>query len=297
MHSGNRFLCLICGFVAFGADFAWADSPGARSLGRAGTGLADTADVSGVSENLAAVSLSEKYEIVAGAGLGPDDAWLVRAEASDTRTSVVSLGAGYYRLSDNVPPTGDLLPAWEVVGTTLENPSVHQGVFLGLAYPFLNRRISIGAVGRVDWLDSELEGTPVSGNFGFTAAGKPIDSLTIAAGGFDLLDLGYRDMVRHVMLGLCWSPGTYLAVEAGSTARLDGSAFPGALDVRGGVDVYAVKWLVLRAGYAREGAGNAVTGGVGIIAEGKAAVDYGIHWELGSDPVRLWHGLDVRINF
>lgn len=297
MLSGNRFVPLVSLLVAFSADFAYADVPGARALGRAGTGLADSGDVAGTAENLAAVSLLEQYSVAAGAGLGPDEAWVVRAEAADSRTSVVSLAAGYYRLSDNVPPTGDLLPAWVVVGEEISNISVHQGVFLGVAYPFLNRRLSIGTVGRVDWLDSELEGSPVSGNFGFTAAGKPVDSLTIAAGAFDLLDLGYRDMVRHASLGVRWAPGAYLAIEAGSSARIDGTAFSDALDVGGGLDVYAVKWLVVRGGYAREAQENVVTGGVGIIAEGKAAVDYGIRWDVGSDPIRLRHGLDLRINF
>ena len=296
--TARKFLLI---FPAFGLTFvseARADDwLGARSLGRGGTGLADGEDAGAAGVNVATVSLADRYDLVAGGVRGPDDTWIGRIAAVDSRTSVVTLGATYTYKADDVPPTGDALPGWIVAGDEIDNPATHQGLSIGIAYPFLERKFSVGFTGRYDWLASENEGNASAFNFGASIAGKPADSLTLALSVQNVLDLDYVDTRRLVDIGARWQPGPYLALEGSLRTEWMGNPFEESLAEHVGIDLFAVKWLALRGGWQHENGQHQVGGGIGLISD-KAAIDYGISGELGTaDPVRLWHGVDIRIHF
>jgi hypothetical protein len=301
MPLGNRSFSVVAAvFAAAFPTLAAADAPGARRVGRGGAALADTGDGGNVSENVATASLLERYELVGGGGLGPNATWWTRITAVDSRTAPVTLAAGYYHQEDNVPPTGDLQPGWKIPGNALSNVSIHQGFFVAAAYPFLKRRLSLGIEGQWDWLDSERSGSLDKPNFGASLAGKPTEQLTLAASAKDLLDLGYPDSARSLSAGARWDPGPYLGLEvAGVMALDDPDTFDTATELafHGGADVHVVEWLALRAGYALEIQHHFVGAGIGLVATGKAAVDYGMKVQLDADAFTSWHVLDLRVNF
>lgn len=274
-----------------------ADWLGARSLARGGTGLADGDDAAAVGANVATIALADRYDVVAGGVRGPDDTWLGGVAAADSRTSVVTLGATYTYSADNVPPTGASLPGWLVLGEALDNPTSHQGLSVGLAYPFLGRKLAIGVTGRYDWRASENDGNASAFNFGASIAARPDETVTLALAIQNVLDLDYADTRRLVDLGARWQPGPYLALEASLQTEWMGNPFEESLAEHAGVDVFAVEWLALRAGWQHEDGLHQVGGGIGLVSE-RAAIDYGISGEVGSnDPLRLWHGLDLRVHF
>src|SRR4051812_46958857 len=123
-HGKAFFVLLSLPSVAFAEDL------GARAQGRGGVGLADSGDSGAISRNVAASSLDEHYNVMTGIALGPDNHFLLKGEAIDTRTSAVSLGAGYYHLTDNVTPVGDSVPGWVDPEEDFDNPGQHQGAFL-----------------------------------------------------------------------------------------------------------------------------------------------------------------------
>lgn len=276
------------------------DSLGARSLGRGGTGLADGDDTAAVNVNVATMALADRYDLVAGGVRGPDDTWLGRISAADSRTSVVTMGATYTYRADNIPPTGDSLPGWLVKGDELDNPTSHQGVTVGLSYPFLSRKMAIGMTGRYDWRTSKADGNSNAFNFGASVAGRPAETLTLALGIRNVLDLQYADTRRLVDLGARWEPGPYLALEGSIQTEWMGNPFEESLAQHVGLDVFAVEWLALRAGWQQEDGLHQVGGGIGLISA-RAALDYGISGEIGNgdsdEPARLWHGLDLRVHF
>ncbi len=269
---------------------------GARSAGRGGTGIADGTDAGAVSVNLATLSMAPRYDIVAGGVRGPDDTWLGRVAAADSRTSAVTLGAAYTYRADDVPPVGASLPGWVLAGDEIDNPTTHQSLTVGLAYPFLGKKLGLGVTGRYDWRSAQNEGSADAFNVGVSAAAAPAESVILAAGVQNLVDSGYADTRRLVDLGVRWMPGKYLALEVGAKTEWMGEPFEASLGEQAGVDVYATEWLVLRGGWQHEGGEHTVGGGIGLLSD-RAALDYALTGELGSDPLRLWHGLDLRIHF
>lgn len=294
-----RKLSLVTFLLAhgLGAPYALADDwLGARSAGRGGTGVADPTDAAAVSVNLATLSLAPRYDIVAGGVRGPDDTWLGRVAAADSRTSAVTLGATYTHLVDDVPPAGASLPGWVVAGNEVDNPTTHQALTVGLAYPFLGKKVGLGVTGRYDWRAAQNEGKSDAFNVGLSVAAAPAESVVVALAAQNLVDSGYADTRRLVDLGLRWTPGKYLALEVGAKTEWMGSPFEESLAELAGVDVYATEWLVLRGGWQHEGGKHTVGGGLGLVAD-TAALDYALTGEVGSDPARLWHGLDLRVHF
>ncbi len=286
---------VIVAALAVGTSEAMASDMGARSTGRGGVGVADAADAAGEEQNLAAVALDPRYVVFVGAGLGPDGRFLLRGGAVDSRTSIVALGAGYQRLADDVPPTGADLPGWKPADGELANPTTWQRVHLGLAVPFAERRVSVGASGRFDWRTSALSGEQMAFNFGVSAAGRPIDQLTIALGARNLLGATYPRVARELDLGVRYTPGERFGVEGDVTAPLDADFGIDRFAWRAGVDGAVTEWLALRGGWSMESGTHFASAGVGLVSE-KATLDYGIKVQLDA-PERNWHGLDLRINF
>ncbi len=295
---------LALGALAVGSQAApaFADDMGARSLGSGGVGLADGKNPAGEELNLSAAALDPSYVVYGGAEVGPDKRFLARSGAVDSRTSPVALGAGYRWMTDNVPPTGADLPGWKPAGGDLSNLTTTQRVHLGLAVPLLDRRLSIGAHTRFDWRTSALTGASNAFNFGFSVAGRPVPSLTVAAGARNLLVSDFPDVTRLADLGVRFDPGPYLGLEVDVSAPIEGPA-SGAearfgvdtFQWRAGADVSATKWLALRGGWSLVEDHHHAHVGLGLVSD-KATLEYGVKVQL-DQPARNWHALDLRISF
>ncbi|MDP2308336.1 MAG: hypothetical protein Q8P18_20115 [Pseudomonadota bacterium] len=288
----------LVGFLAGSAQAAPVpvDEMGARSLGRGGVGRADGADVSGEELNLASVSLVPAYSVYGGAELGPDARFLARSGAVDSRTSPVALGAGYRWRVDDVPPTGADLPGWApVADDALGNPTSAHRVHLGAALPFLERRLSLAVHTRFDWWDAELSGKGTAFNFGFSVAGRPLPSLTVAAAARNLLTTSDTRTTREVDLGLRFDPGPYLGIEADVVAPIADGLDIETFAWRAGADISATTWLAVRGGWSMEAGAHNAHAGIGLVSD-KATLDYGIKVRLDA-PERNWHALDLRVNF
>jgi hypothetical protein len=294
MCRGNPRIAIVAALCVVSTP-SLAGDMGARALARGGVGLADAGDAAGEAENLAAASLDPRYVVYAGAGLGADNALLLRAGALDSRTSVVALGAGYTRLTDDITPDDAELPGWKVPDEALSNAALWQRAHVGIAVPFLDRRISVAALGRVDWRSGVLLDEDFAFNFGFSAAGRPIEQLTLALGARNLLDTGFTRVTREADFAVRYTPGPRFGVEADVMAPLDAAFGIDRFAWRLGVDGGPLEWLALRGGWCMEAGTHFASAGVGLIHE-KAVLDYGVRVQL-DDPARNWHGLDLRVNF
>lgn len=291
----GKALVVCIGSIALAPGSAWAEGAGARALGRGGAFRADPGDAAAAPINLAAVATEPRYDVYGGVGFGPDSLFDLRAGAVDSRTSPVTLAAGYRRTTDDVVPTGDALPGWKLPDEELDNPTRHEGVHLGLAAPLLNRRLAIAAVTRYDWRESQELGKDSAFNVGVSVAGKPVPTLTVAVGARDLIDVGYPDTARTGDLAVRWDLGPYVGLAGDVVTPLDADWAFGRLGWHAGADASLIDWLTLRAGYARDGGENEVGAGLGIVSK-KATLDYGARVALGDD-LRSWHAIDVRVLF
>lgn len=268
---------------------------GARALGRGGVGFADTGDPAGEQLNLAVASLSPRYTMFVGAELGPDARILLRGGAMDSRTAAFAMGGGYRWISDDVLPDVDGLPGWRVPAEALENPAIRQGAHIGVGVPFLERRLSLAAHARYDWMTSALNGKDDAFNFGFSVASAPIDGLAVAVGVFNLLDTGYDRVSREGHVGVRYAPVEVVGIEVDAEVPVDASIAFATLALRAGVDVQPIEWLALRAGWALESENHFVAAGIAFTSE-RASIDYGVRVRLDR-PERNWHALDVRVEF
>lgn len=278
-----------------GARDAAAQELGARALGRAGAGRADPHDVAALSANLAAVATEKRYDVYAHSALGPDGYLGLGAGAVDSRTSVVSLGGGYTRISDTAPPVDDELPGWKPPDDTLEDLTVRQGVHLGLAVPVMDRRLGVAVTGRYDWSASAISGEATGFNLGVGVAARPWEWLSVAAGARDVFTTDYAGHARSADLAVRWMPDDALGLEVDVVAPLDAKFDAGHMSFQGGADALLTKWLVLRAGGAWDGGVTAAAGGLGLLHD-KAALDYGFRVPF-ANPKRSVHALDVRVLF
>jgi hypothetical protein len=294
MQSGK----VVPAFLAalWGGHPAWAGDLGARSQARGETGRADGSDTSAVRENLAALTLGTRYELVVGGGFGADDLWYGRAAGFDSRTAPVGLGVAYDYRYDDLPPIDSALPGWKEPGEILSDPTVHQSVSLGVAYPFIARRLTAGSTLRFDWRTAALAGKDNAFDLDLSAAGRPFESLTVAVGARNLLPGDYPDTARTLDLSGRWDPGPYLGIEADAVWAASQGWVPGSFSGGAGLDIAAIEWLGLRGGWARRGGSNFVGGGIGLLNE-RASFDYGLQAELGTRELRMWHAFDLRAAF
>lgn len=291
------FGLMVCfGFVTpahaddLSTDMLSTDVIGAVDLGRAGVSRADGTDVASFGENIAAISLGDTYAVFAGAGLGASSAYGLHAGAVDAQTSAVAFGLRYVRLSDQPALTGDDLPGWKVPGDTLENPTTHQGVHAGLALPLIDTQLALGVTGRYDWRSSTLGGKEHAINMGVSAAWRPVETVTLAAGADNLLQNDYPDTARSLGAGVRWAPGDYLGLELDMQSPWDQRV--GFAEWGLGADLGLNEWLVLRAGVETTWA---VAGGLALQGD-NASLNYGARFPLGETSTG-WHGLDLRIFF
>jgi hypothetical protein len=288
-------------FPALAQDGAAGAGPGlgARSTGAGLTGLADPLDAALLQRNLAALSLIPHYDVVAGIGFGPDSLFVTRAAAMDSRTSVVTLGVSWYRFTDKLELSGADLPGWQIPGSSLLNPSEHWGLGLGFAYPFLDRRFSLGMTGRYDWQEATETGKASGWNLGLVIAAAPIEGLTLAFGARDLIP-GYRDTTRSMDLGARWSVGgtgnSAVALEVDATLPWIEAPDWSKARLGAGATLGIVQAIFLRGGWLVEGANHDLTLGLGFGSE-HASIDYGVRLGVGEEELPVWHALDLRVMF
>jgi hypothetical protein len=293
MGCGKRVVGALVGCGAFAP--AWAQDVGARAQAHGDALRADLDDVSGLSENLAALTMKERYDVFAGAGLGPDARFVLRGGAVDSRTSPhVTIGAGYERLAENVAPTGDLLPGWKEPDEVLDNPSLDQTVYAGVAVPVLDRHLVFAGNGRYRWGTSLREGSTSAFDFGFSVAGRPAETVTLSLGARNLLNSDDASP-RVVDFGARWQPGKYFAIEGDAVAPAEGDFALDRFGWHGGVDASFTDWLTVRAGYENVATASYVTAGAGL-GNDKVSLDYGMRLDVGT-PSRNWHALDLRVSF
>lgn len=299
MRYGKATLLLALVLVALPAraDAPGDSSLGARSLAHGGVGLADGGDGAATSVNLAAASMRERYEVVGGVAIGTDSYLMEQGMAVDTRTAVVSLALGYTHMGDNVPPTGEFLPGWAPTDEVLEDPTEHSGIWLGLAYPFLQRRLSLAVNARYDWRDSGQLGASQAFNFGVGFAAAPAETVTLTVVGRNLLDFGYVDTERSLDFGARWDIGELFGIEADVRTELMGEPVLDGLDYSGGLDVFLVRWLAIRGGASYTDRIPYAHAGIGFISD-KADLDYGMAIQADDfAALRTWHELNLRIKF
>ena len=306
MDRGKSFICLllslpisllVCGLLLAPSE-AHAEDRGARSLGAGGTGLADPMDTAVASQSVAAISLLPRYDISTGLGLGPDKRFHLQAVAVDSRTSIVTLSASWYRTMDQLPLIGSDLPGWQLPDETLSNLTEHQGLSLGLAYPFMERRASIGLGGRYDWRNSEQTGKQKDWNLSAFAAARPIDILTLAFTAQNLLRSGYPDLQRNLELGARLAPGPYLGLEVDGMVPLEEALLWDDARIGVGASIGIVELIALRGGWQQQAGTQDMTLGISLLSE-RASLDYGVRIAIGEGPGSrgVWHGVDLRVFF
>lgn len=292
---GGKLRVVIVFFIGTIAARASAQDAGARSMGRGGVGRADATDVANEELGLAAIALDPRYEIYAGAELGPDGRFLARGGAVDSRTSVVTLGAGYRRLADDVLPPVSGLPGWRPAGEAFANPATWQRFHLGVAVPLLDRRLSFAANAHYDWRTSALNGDEKAFNFGFSVAGRPIPQLTLAGGAQNLLSNDFARVRRDASVAIRWDPGPFLGLEGDVVAPIDADFGLDRFAWRVGVDGGVTSWLILRGGWSMESETHHASAGFGLVSE-HGILEYGIKVRL-DHPADNWHALDLRVVF
>jgi hypothetical protein len=293
MHVGKWAILGAVGFL--GQSSAYAQELGARSLGAGETGRANSSDPGSLMRNVAAGSLDPRYDVLAGAGFGPDKTFHLHSMALDSRTSRVTMGLRWYRTTDTLALQGDDLPGWKDPADALLDPAEHQGVGLVFAYPLLDRRLSFSISGGYDWKIGERSGNSAGFNFGAGAAGKPLPSLTLAAGFHNMLLNEFDRTPRELDGGIRWAPGDFLGVEVNGAVPVEKSLLWQEARLGAGVEVGIVKLVGLRGGYLLDSGEHNVTAGVSLLSE-YAAIDYGLQFALG-DELHLWHAIDLRVFF
>lgn len=274
---------------------AHAEDLGAHDLGRGEVGRADPNGSAGGGASVAANALADQYLAFTGGKVGVDKTWGLRAGALDSRTSNITLAVGYYRLWDTLPRTGEDLPGWKAPEDDLLNAATHQGSWLGVAYPMLDRKVSVAADARLDFYTSELLGDDWAFNFGFSAAAKPVESLTFSLATRNLLETNYRDTERSLEIGARFDPGKYLGLEVNTVAPLIKGVDWKMVGWHVGGDVGIADVIALRGGFMADDGESYGCGGLGFLSE-KASLDYGVRIQV-SDAKRTWHQLDLTVKF
>ncbi len=268
---------------------------GARATGSGMVGVANPNDVGALRLSVATASLTERYELYTGGELGPDKHLGFRGGAVDSRTGPVTMALAYRRMSDSTNVRLIERPGWKTEEEDFENPTIHQGVFGGVAYPFAPGKASVAVDARYDWYDSDELGSAGAFNFGFSFAWRPATPFTLAAAIDNLLENDFRDTQRQLRVGARWDAGTYFGVEGDVLAPVRPTWDWKQLDWRVGANVGVAEFLALRAGYANDRTRSWVTGGLGLVSE-KCDLDYGVRVRVDA-PRHNVHVLDVRVRF
>ncbi len=316
MHSGNplrtfplRIATLVTLALATTSSSAWArgaptpgaaadedlEGVGARATGAGMVGVANPNDVGAMRLSMATVSLADRYELFVGGELGPDKHLGVHAGAADSQTGPVMIGLGYQRVSDAESLRLSERPGWQEIDEDFENPTVHQGVFAGVAYPFVPEKASVAVDARYDWYEADELSDAGAFNFGFSLAWRPATPFTLSAAIGNLLENDFRDTERQLRVGARWDAGTYFGLEGNALAPVRPTWDWKDVDWRLGANVGIAEFLALRAGYANDHTKSWVTGGLGLVSK-SCDLDYGVRVRIDA-PRHNVHVVDVRLRF
>ena len=132
-------------------------------------------------------------------------------------------------------------------------------------------------------------------NFGFSAAGKPVESVTLTAAARNLLETNYRDTERSLEIGARFDPGKYLGIEVNTVAPLVKGVDWTMVGWHVGADIGIADVIALRGGFVADDGETYGCGGLGFLSE-RAILDYGMRVQV-SDAKRTWHQLDLTVKF
>jgi len=267
-------------------------------------GSANPSDVGAVRRNPAAMLLEVDYtsQIDFAFGQGPRLTTTVR----DTRTSAFGAGAMVTQHWAQRTPDPESMPGWTLPGEEIVDESRDGSYRISFGYGFFPqsemtaagpvqmRRFSIGASVAYERWTGTLSGLTTGWALDLSVAGRPTQSLVLAATARDLLTpVGLRRPSYD--LGLWWfaTPWLNLGAEGGYDPNV------GPLVTHGGADILLSNLFSIRGGYGVEGKRQFLAGGVGIAADDdRARIDYGIRWDTaGPDTGALEHSIGLYATF
>ena len=282
---------------------AWAvEGDTTPSFGTAAGG-ANPSDVGAVRRNPAAMLLEVAYtsQIDVALGQGPRLTTSVR----DTRTSAFGAGVMVTHQWTNQVATDANMPGWTLPGEEVLDKNREGSYRMSFGYGFLPqqvvvdtetreiRRVAIGASVAYERWTGTLTGLRTGWALDLSMAGRPVPSLVVAGTARDLLTpVGLREPSYD--LGVWWEPKGWLSLG------VDGGYDPniGPLVTHAGGEVFVSNLLTVRGGYGLEGTRQFVAGGLGLTAEDKARIDYGVRYDLvGEEVGRLEHSIGLYATF
>lgn len=281
---------------------AAADEPVmANDLGMGGAHRANPRSLATMLDAPAMLGVVDRYDLGLSFAMGPTRERALQVAALDSRTSRVSAGVSWTRVSAESGLQAEDLPGWTVEGEVIEEKEVRNRVGLGVALPFSNRALSLGMSG---WYDHRgtPDGDPThGGNIAVSAAAKLLEEhLLLSVQGANLLPWRLYYSPAQVTAGLRVQQPKIAALEANIIAPVGET--DETFGVQVGVELVAAEAVPLRVGYERAtvDASDRVTAGVGVVGD-RGGLDYGARFLLGeargAEGWSSWHGLSLRLFF
>lgn len=249
--------------------------------------------------NPGAIGLGERYLMGATGRLGQDldNGWGV--SILDANTSVIALGLSFFRSVSDPPLTTADLPGWTTTGAD-EPTNRHRdnNLTLSVAYPLLDRRLSLGIGGTLSVYQHDLAGNGVDGNLDVGIGARPHDLVTIGLAGRNLIPIpGQEDFRAGLLLG------SRVADEEVGYFGLDIEWFAEdagvPIAVRTGGGLLVSENVEVQLGYRYEGPTDVhwLSSGVEVQNE-TAAIGYSLAMPLGDGKLRIGsfvHSLGIRV--
>ena len=282
---------------------AWAVEGDTTPTFGTAAGSANASDVGVIRRGPAAMLLESAYtsQFDFGFGQGPRLTTSVR----DTKTSAFGAGVMVTHHWTNQAAAEENMPGWTLPGEEVVDKNRDGSYRISAGYGLVPetlvsetgnteiRRFAIGASLAYERWTGTLTGVQNGWALDVSMAGRPVRSMVIAVTARDLLTpLGLREPSYD--LGIWWQPRPWVSFGA------DGGYNPnvGPLVTHGGGEFLVSNVLVVRGGYGIEGERQFVAGGLGILAEDKARLDYGIRYDtLGDDVGEIEHMIGLYATF
>lgn len=276
-----------------------------RAMGH--TGGATATSNAAITVNPAALALAERYEGVVTGNYGDQESWGVNVTMVDSKTVPLALGIAYSHDVWEPPFLDEELPGWQLPDSTIQNWKRSDAFTLGVAYPFLDRRLTVGVGLHMSFWDTQRDGVGVGGNAHIGIAGRPWEYL--------FLGLSLRNFVPlndPLALPTTLRPAMRLehpqvgALVFEADIQLVGEVLYHPLSLYSGIEGRIVTapadggMVAVRAGYrTRQLDGHYISAGFGLINT-QASVDYALEIDVVTTPVtlsNLINSLSLRVAF
>ena len=156
-----------------------------QAMGQAGS--VNPGDNSTITLNPAAISLNERYDYQAHFSISEGPDYSFASSVVDTKTAPFAMGMAYQRVNyDPILQTREL-PGWIITGEEFNKRKRYDNISLAIAYPFADRRFSIGASGTVAIYNHDIQGKGVTGNMDVGIVGRPVQAWSIGVSGRNLI--------------------------------------------------------------------------------------------------------------